>query len=263
MPLVLASLLFSVGCGLAGSATDAPAGGGRRGAELKRRLGVEFVRIPGGEFTRGGGAEFGELLREAPAHPVRVRDFELSRYEITQAQWELVMGSNPSYYAPCPQCPVEQVSWEMAQEFLARVSVLTGERWRLPTEAEWEYAAGGGRAHQGWAGTDREEELGEYAWFRANSGMKVHPVGQKKPNAYGLFDMSGNVYEWCADWFAPYTGGTETAVNPTGPPSGELRVLRGGSYGVPPWFNRVVYRECSYPIDGNDDNGLRPVREVR
>lgn len=243
---------------------SAPVSGGERlrGAALLEQLGVQFVRIPGGEFTMGAEEET-EVEAPNPPHRVVLLPFELSRFEITQRQWELVMGTNPSKFRGCPDCPAERVSWDLARDFLARVAELTGERWRFPTEAEWEFAAGEGAAHRRWAGTDSEAELGEYAWYRPNAGMTTHPVGRKRPNAFGLHDMSGNVYEWCADWRSPLAAGAGAEQNPAGPPEGQFKILRGGSYGIPAFFQRVVYREWAVPEIGFDDNGLRPVRDVR
>jgi len=251
-------------------AQEAPASAGAvspaperlRGDALLKALGVQFVRIPGGEFTMGAQEEAGAEAANPPRRVV-VRPFELSRHEITQAQWELVMGTNPSYFKDCPDCPAEQVSWDMARGFLEKVAELTGERWRLPTEAEWEFAAGEGAAHRRWAGTDNEAELGEYAWYRPNADMKTHPVGLKRPNAFGLHDMSGNVYEWCVDWRSPLTTGAGSIENPAGPPTGQYKILRGGSYGLAPHYQRILYREWAVPEKGYDDNGLRPARDVR
>ena len=245
---------------LAPGSVVAPAPERLRGDELLKRLGVQFVRIPGGEFEMGAQeeAEAGN-----PPHRVRVRPFDLSRHEITQAQWELVMGTNPSKFKDCPDCPAEQVSWHMAREFLEKVAELTGERWRLPTEAEWEFAAGEGAAHRRWAGTDDVAEIGEYAWFRPNAGMRTHPVGQKRPNAFGLYDMNGNVYEWCEDWLSLLAPGEGPVENPAGPAKGQYKILRGGSYGLVPHYQRTCYREWAVPERGYDDNGLRPARDSR
>ena len=233
-----------------------------RGEALLKALGVQFVRIPGGEFEMGAPEEV-EVDAPNPPRRVVVRPFELSRYEITQAQWEMVMGSNPSLFTGCPACPVEQVSWDMAHQFLDKVAELTGERWRLPTEAEWEFAAGEGAAHRRWAGTDDVAEIGEYAWFRPNAGMRTHPVGQKRPNAFGLYDMNGNVYEWCEDWLSRLAPGEGPVENPAGPAKGQYKILRGGSYGLVPHYQRTCYREWAVPERGYDDNGLRPARDSR
>ena len=140
------------------------------------------------------------------------------------------MGSNPSRYTGDDNLPVEQVSWKDVQEFIQKLNALTGKTYRLPTEAEWEYAARGGNQSQGYkyAGSNT---VGDVAWHYGNSDHKTHPVGQKQPNELGLYDMSGNVWEWCQDWYGDYSSSAQT--NPTGPSSGSYRVLRGGS-----WSNR-------------------------
>jgi formylglycine-generating enzyme len=140
------------------------------------------------------------------------------------------MGNNPSYFEDCPKCPVESVSWNDVQAFIRKLNDLTGLNYRLPTEAEWEYAARGGQDYK-YAGSDNIETV---AWYVGNSSSKTHPVGSKAANGYGLYDMSGNVWEWCSDWRGDYSSGSIT--NPRGPLSGSLRVMRGGS-----WFNSAKY----------------------
>ncbi|GAB4420464.1 MAG: hypothetical protein OHK0039_34060 [Bacteroidia bacterium] len=187
---------------------------------------IEMVLVRGGTFTMG--SEDGDS-DEKPLHQVRVGDFYMGKYEVTQAQWRVVMGTNPSYFKNCDQCPVESVSWEDVQEFIRKLNALTGRTYRLPTEAEWEYAAGGGSGTRTkWAGTSAEGSLGSYAWYGANSGSKTHPVGQKQPNSLGLYDMTGNVWEWCQDWYGSYSAGAQT--DPKGPSSGSSRVFRGGGW---------------------------------
>ncbi|MDX2285871.1 MAG: SUMF1/EgtB/PvdO family nonheme iron enzyme [Bacteroidia bacterium] len=222
---------------------DYPQGSYREPAELKRQelcsgpgSGPDsytdawtgrMIRIRGGSFQMGD-ASSGQS-DEQPVHRVTLSDFYLGETEVTQAQWRAVMGTNPSYFKDCDQCPVESVSWEEVQEFLRKLNAKTGKTYRLPTEAEWEYAAGGGAAGRTkWAGTDSESSLGNYAWYDANSGGKTHPVKQKQPNALGLYDMSGNVWEWCQDWYGSY--GASDISNPAGPASGSVRVDRGGSW---------------------------------
>ena len=186
---------------------------------------IEFVRIPAGEFRMGSTSSEANSLREQPVTQVRIsRGFWLGKYEVTQGQWEAVMGSNPSYFSECGlDCPVEQVSWEDAQEFIWRLNAMDGEgTYRLPTEAEWEYAARAGTTG------DRYGNLDEIAWYDGTTGKRTHPVGGKAPNAWGLHDMLGNVIEWVGDWYARYPGGSVT--DPRGPGRGSNRVLRGGSW---------------------------------
>ena len=191
--------------------------------------GMEFVWIPPGEF-RMGSTSTEALFDEKPVTQVRIsQGFWLGKYEVTQEEWEAVMGSNPSNSSGCARCPVEGVAWEDVQEFLRRLNGGGGNRYRLPTEAEWEYAARGGTTG------DRYGDLDEVAWFGDNSGDRTHPVGQKLPNRFGLHDMLGNVWEWVQDWYGDYAGGWVT--DPQGAGSGSGRVVRGGSWR---WDARVV-----------------------
>ena len=210
--------------------------------------GVEFVRIPGGEFDMGSNS----FSNEKPVHRVRIAEFWLAKTEVTQAQWRAIVGSAPSKQRGCDDCPVGDVSWEDVQKYLKRTD------YRLPTEAEWEYAAGGGAEHQRWAGTNNETKLGEYVWYRGNSTNMPHPVGQKKPNNFGLFDMSGNVYEWCADWYqADYYKNSPTD-NPQGPATGTFRVARGGSWILDPRIAGVTFRLKALPSRRRTYLGFRP-----
>ena len=195
--------------------------------EAKRRAeaaiaGIQFVWVPAGEFRMGGAKAIGS---ERPRTRVRIsRGFYLGKYEVTQAEWQAVMGSNPSHFDECgPTCPVEEVSWNDVQEFIRKLNAAVGvERYRLPTEAEWEYAARAGTAGE------RYGNLDAIAWYNGNSGGRTHPVGRKAPNAWGLYDMLGNVFEWVQDWYGDYPGGAVT--DPRGPASGSTRVLRGGGW---------------------------------
>jgi len=190
----------------------------------------ELVRIPGGTFQMGSISFQGQIGLEAsvvelPVRQVTLSSFYIGKYEVTQGQWKAVMGSNPSFFKKGDDYPVEQVRWDDVQAFIRKLNQMTGKRYRLPTEAEWEYAARGGKDGPG---NDRYGNLDDIAWHGANSGGSTHPVGQKQPNAYGLYDMLGNVWEWVQDWFGPYTSSAKT--NPTGPSSGSYRVRRGGSW---------------------------------
>ncbi len=209
--------------------------------------GIEFVRIPGGKFDMGSNT----FANEKPVHRVHIADFWLAKTEVTQAQWRAIMSSNPSKQRGCNDCPVGQVSWDDVQKYLSRTA------YRLPTEAEWEYAAGGGAEHQRWAGTSNEAELGKFAWYRGNSVNRPHPVGQKKPNLFGLFDMSGNVYEWCADWYGADYKDAPTD-NPQGPATGTFRVARGGSWILDPRIAGVTFRLRAIPSRRRAYLGFRP-----
>lgn len=188
-------------------------------------IAAQMVHIPGGDFTMGCKARDNNCQTdEKPTTLVSLNNFMINRYEVTQRQFITILGSNPSYHLNCPECPVEEVSWDDAQRFISKLNELTGKSYRLPTEAEWEFAAAGGKDFV-YAGGDVIKEL---AWYAENSSNETHPVGQNAPNSFGLYDMSGNVWEWCSDWYSPYQG---THVNnPQGPTTGSYRVIRGGSW---------------------------------
>ncbi len=202
--------------------------------------GMEFVGIPPGEFLMGSTSRHA-YDDERPVTGVRMsQGFYLGKTEVTQAEWQAVMGSNPSRFSGCGRCPVERVSWMDVQAFIGRLNARSGgERYRLPTEAEWEYAARAGTTTDTYAG-DVAVPLGNdpvvngIAWYDENSGGRTHPVGQKAPNGFGLYDMLGNVREWVGDWFGGYPGGT--VRDPASPGSGSIRVFRGGS-----WISSVRY----------------------
>ncbi|MDD6166239.1 MAG: SUMF1/EgtB/PvdO family nonheme iron enzyme [Bacteroidales bacterium] len=193
--------------------------------------GVEFkmIKVEGGTFSMGATSEQGSDADddEKPVHSVTLSDYYIGETEVTQELWEAVMGSNPSYFEGDNQRPVENVSWNDCQKFIKKLNRLTGKEFRLPTEAEWEYAARGGKYSRGYkySGSNNADEV---AWYDSNSGSKTHPVKTKKDNELGLYDMSGNVWEWCNDRCGCYQSNSQT--NPTGPSEGESRVLRGGGW---------------------------------
>ena len=202
------------------SATEAAAAASvPRSGESRVFDGMEFAWIPAGEFLMGSTSA--ETFDESPVTRVRIsRGYWLGRYEVTQAEWQAVMGTNPSHFAGCGSCPVESVSWGDAQAFVRQLNGQAGgNRYRLPTEAEWEYAARAGTSG------DRYATLDAIAWNGENSGGRTHPVGQKMANAWGLHDMLGNVWEWVQDWYGDYPGGSVT--DPRGPGAGSYRVFRG------------------------------------
>jgi formylglycine-generating enzyme required for sulfatase activity len=174
---------------------------------------IEMVFVKGGTFTMGCTAEQGDdcFDNEEPAHKVTLSDFYIGKYEVTQAQWKAVTGNNPSKFNGCDNCPVEGVSWNDIQEFIKKLNAKTGLNYRLPTEAEWEYAARGGAQSRGYkySGSNSVDEV---AWYYGNSGNETHPAGTKKANELGIYDMSGNVYEWCNDWYGAYN--SEAQTNP-------------------------------------------------
>ncbi len=215
--------------------------------------GVTFkmVAVEGGTFMMGATAEQGNeaLSSEKPAHQVTLNGFAIGETEVTQALWQAVMGSNPSYFTGNLQRPVEKVSWNDCQTFIAKLNQLTGEHFRLPTEAEWEYAARGGSKSKGYkyAGSNAIDDV---AWYTNNSSSKTHPVATKSPNELGLYDMSGNVWEWCQDWYGSYSSGAQT--NPIGPASGSSRVSRGGGWLSSARYCRVSFRvNCTPSGTGN------------
>ena len=198
-------------------------------------IGMKFKLIPAGTFTMGDGDD---------AHDVTLtKPFKMGVHEVTQAQYEQVMGVNPSKFKGADN-PVENVSWDDAVEFCRRLSELPAEKaagnvYRLPTEAEWEYACRAGTTTKYSFGDD-ESEFGDYAWYCDNSDEQTHPVGSKKPNAWGLYDMHGNVLEWCQDWYGDYPSGSVT--DPTGPAVGSHRVIRGGSWDRTAGYCRSAHR---------------------
>ena len=217
--------------------------------------GVEFVWVPPGQFQMGSTSSEADG-DERPLTQVRIsRGFWMGKYEVTQAQWQAVMGSNPSRFTNCGgDCPVEQVSWEDVQEFIGKLNARSGGRpYRLPTEAEWEYAARAGTTEE------RHGDLDAIAWYSRNSGGTTHPVGEKAANAWGLHDMIGNVWEWVQDWYGSYPGGSVT--DPTGPGSGSGRVLRGGSWIYFARYCRSAFRGRNSPGNRSNTLGFRLVRE--
>ena len=228
--------------------------------------GVTFkmVVVEGGTFTMGATAEQGSdyYSNEKPTHQVTLSGYSIGETEVTQALWQAVMGSNPSHFTDDLNRPVEQVSWDDCQTFITKLNELTGKTFRLPTEAEWEYAARGGNKSQGYkyAGSNT---LDEVAWYWDNipsqtsgtEGYGTQPVATKAPNELGLYDMSGNVYEWCQDWYGSYS--SESQTNPTGPASGSYRTHRSGYWGSDAVFCRVSYRGYINPLYAMQSRGLR------
>lgn len=215
----------------------------------------QMVFVKGGTFRMGD--SFGDGNREEkPVHQVTVSDFYIGKYEVTQAQWVAIMGSNPSHFAGCDNCPVERVSWLDVHEFLAKVNELTGKSYRLPTEAEWEYAARGGQESRGFRYAGRNN-INFVAWYSGNSGNKTHPVGQMEPNELGIYDMSGNVWEWTYDWFDFYTDTPTPTENPSGPENGDFRIVRGGSWYGYIGGSRVACRGSDDPSNKRSYIGFR------
>ena len=237
--------------------------------------GVSFtmVYVAGGTFTMGATSEQGSDVWdiEKPSHRVTLSSYHIGQTEVTQELWQAVMGNNPSWFKGS-QRPVECVSWDDCQAFISKLNNITGQRFRLPTEAEWEFAARGGNSSRGYkyAGSNI---LGSVAWYYENSGDKyltdsnwsqdnyknnncrTHDVATKSPNELGIYDMSGNVWEWCSDWYRDYSSGSQT--NPQGPSSGSIRVRRGGSWENRAWRCRVAFRNGGTPDGRLYSLGLR------
>lgn len=203
-----------------------------------------MVYVEGGTFIMGATAEQKTPdYDEQPTHRVSLSSFYIGKYEVTQALWKAVMGSNPSNWKG-DNLPVETVSWNDCQTFLRKLNAMTGKNFRLPTEAEWEFSARGGNRSRGYQYSG-SNVLSDVAWYVDNSGMKTHNVGTKAPNELGIYDMSGNVWEWCQDWHRYYYGYSQT--NPTGPSSGSYRVIRGGGWSGGARIYRVANRDISTP----------------
>ena len=221
--------------------------------------GVSFdmMMVKAGTFTMGATSEMKYPdSDEQPTHQVTLtNDYYIGKTEVTQALWTAVMGNNPSYFKG-DNLPVEKVSWDDCQKFISKLNSLTGQNFRLPTEAEWEFAARGGNNsnHYQYSGSNK---LGDVAWYNGNSGGKTHVVATKQPNELGLYDMSGNVGEWCSDWFGNYSSSSLT--NPTGPNSGSSRVFRGGGWCDLARNCRSSFRLSFTPDFSDDDLGLRLV----
>jgi len=247
-------VLFTMAGPAFSEAKDPPKG---LAVDLGGGVKLDLVLIPAGSFTMGD--DKGDD-REKPTHKVTItKPFYLGKYEVTQEQWEAVMGSNPSHFKG-PKNPVEQVSWADCQQFLVKLNAKTGGRggkFVLPTEAQWEYACRAGSTGKFCFGDD-EKQLGEYAWYDENSEDKTHPVGEKRPNAFGLYDMHGNVWEWCQDWYETY--GAEAVTDPRCPETGSFRVYRGGGWNRNARCCRSAYRFGFTPGIRDDDLGFRVSR---
>ena len=215
----------------------------------------EMVRVEGGTFRMGATSEQDDdaYSDEKPVHSVILSSYYIGKTEVTQALWQAVMGSNPSNFKDA-DLPVECVSWNDCQEFIQKLNSLTGRNFRLPTEAEWEFACRGGNNSCGYKYSG-SNNLGSVAWYDENSGGQTHRVATKAPNELGIYDMSGNVGEWCSDWYADYTSYSQT--DPTGPQSGSYRVRRGGGWGSYAGHCRSSLRNFSTPAHRPSNFGLR------
>ena len=228
-----------------------------------------MVYIPGGTFWMGCSPGDTECdVDESPRHKVTLSPYYIGKYEVTQAEWWAVMGNNPSRFGGCDNCPVEQVSWNDVQVFIKKLNQLTGQRYRLPTEAEWEYAARGGTTTKFHTGnclsTSQANYDGNYPAEGCSKGQyrqKTLPAGSFSPNGYGLYDMSGNVWEWCSDWYGVDYYSSSPTTEPQGPGSGLRRVVRGGSWLSYALVCRVSDRFGFTPDFRIFDFGLRLARD--
>jgi len=215
----------------------------------------EMIFVQGGTFTMGCTSEQGDDCDdyELPAHQVTLSNFYIGKFEVTQAQWRSVMGDNPANFKG-DNYPVEQVSWNNIQEFIYKINLVSGKQYRLPTEAEWEYAARGGNSGSSFKYSG-SNIVGNVAWYDDNSDNRTHTVGGKSPNQLGIYDMSGNVWELCSDWYDDYNSNPQN--NPIGPSSGDFRVCRGGGWNNSAGGMRVSNRSYSYLDSRNNQTGFR------
>jgi formylglycine-generating enzyme required for sulfatase activity len=227
---------------------------------FKNSLEMMMVKIPEGSFRMGGDMTAEQAdENENPRHQVRIKSsFYVGQYAVTQSQWEAVMGDNPSEF-PGALHPVERVSWNDAREFIKKLNAVEKKGiYRLPSEAEWEYAARAGSQTTYCFGND-SSELESYAWYKKNSDRQTHAVGQLLPNAWGLYDMHGNVHEWCQDWYEKTYYSKSPSVDPPGPPKGLAKISRGGDWGSDDWYCRCAIRSLSSPDRRGNRLGFRLV----
>ena len=237
---------------MSGSAEIIPAVGPTKIGYLINSVPFNMVMVDGGTFMMGLEGD----QEATPVHQVTLSDYCIGETEVTQALWQTIMGSNPSYNQSNENLPVENMDWNDCQEFVTKLSRVTGQNFRLPTEAEWEFAARGGNLSNGYlyAGSNN---LDEVAWYKDNSGNKTHEVATKAPNELGLYDMSGNVFEWCQDYYGPYS--SEAQIDPTGPANGDFRICRSSAYSrynTNNWF-KCGGRAYDSPTTAASDAGLR------
>ena len=237
------------------SSSSVSSGGNEISIPVKNGITIDMVKVEAGTFMMGATSEMmNPEDDEKPVHQVTLtNDYYMGKYEVTQALWQAVMGSNPSYFKG-DNLPVEQVSWNDCQEFISKLNGLTGKKFRLPTEAEWEYAARGGKKSRSYQYSG-SSNISDAAWYDGNSGSKTHPVGMKQANELGIYDMRGNVWEWCQDWYGSYVSSPQT--NPIGVESGAARVGRGGSWCYDARDCRSSYRSFAIPDGGSSVLGFR------
>ena len=239
------------------SSSSVSSGGNEISIPVKNGITIDMVKVEAGTFMMGATSEKENPYSwEKPVHQVTLtNDYYIGKYEVTQALWQSVMGSNPSEFKG-DNLPVEQVSWNDGQEFISKLNRMTGRKFRLPTEAEWEYAARGGKKSRGYQYSG-SSNISDVAWYDGNSGSKTHPVGTKQANELGIYDMTGNVWEWCQDRYGSYVSSSQK--NPTGTVRGSNRVYRGGGWDIFAWSCRLSCRNYGPPYFRYDYLGLRLV----
>ena len=231
--------------GYSSSSSSMASGSNAISIPVKDGISIDMVKVEAGTFMMGATSEMKDPYSdEKPVHQVTLtNDYYMGKYEVTQALWQAVMGNNPSHFKG-ENLPVETVNWNECQEFISKLNSMTGRKFRLPTEAEWEYAARGGKKSRSYQYSG-SSNISDVAWYDGNSGSKTHPVGTKQANELGIYDMSGNVYEWCSDWYGSYSSSSQT--NPMGSDSGAKRVRRGGSWCYIARICRSSYRYGDAP----------------
>ena len=222
---------------------------------VKDGVNIEMVKVEAGTFMMGATSEKEKPdNNEKPMHQVTLTyNYCMGKYEVTQALWQAVMGSNPSHFKGNNR-PVEHVTWNDCQKFISKLNSMTGRKFRLPTEAEWEYAAYGGKKSRSYQYSG-SSNITDVAWYDGNSGSRTHPVGTKQANELGIYDMTGNVLEWCSDWYDSYSSSSQ--ANPAGADSGSVRVRRGGSCYSSARYCRLSCRNNSSPDERFSGLGLR------
>ena len=231
--------------GYSSSSSSMASGSNAISIPVKDGISIDMVKVEAGTFMMGATSEMKDPYSDKkPVHQVTLtNDYYMGKYEVTQALWQAVMGSNPSNFKG-DNLTVETVNWNDCQEFISKLNSLTGRKFRLPTEAEWEYAARGGKKSRSYQYSG-SSNISDVAWYDGNSGSKTHPVGKKQANELGIYDMSGNVWEWCSDWYGSYSSSSQT--NPMGSDSGAKRVRRGGSWCHIARICRSSYRSGDAP----------------
>jgi formylglycine-generating enzyme required for sulfatase activity len=228
--------------------------------DIIKKLLENMIYVEGGSFDMGCKDEVRWCEQEGVTlHKVTLSDFNINKYEVTQREWKAIMNVNPSYNKNCDLCPVENVSWQDVQIFITKLNQLTGKKFRLPTEAEWEFSASGGNKSRGHRYAGISNRLDLVAWYDGNSINTTHSVGEKRANELGLYDMNGNVWEWCNDWYGLDYYNNSKKTDPKGPDSGSEKIIRGGSFNYDITYCRLSHRNKHVPENKNKNIGFRLV----